>query len=442
MREAHADGSAEALGSALASLLVVGTLLFYLITLSPFIDLTAAASADPAADRTSALNQIVFLALTGGLWLAAARSPARTLVAGPRGLILALVLWCAAASAISAHPDIALRRVVLATLTVTNAGIVLILPRSERHFAGLLGLGCLATLLVAYLGVFLLPRLAIHQATEIREPMNAGLWRGHFAHKNAAAGAMVLLAFIGLHLRSAGRRLEGLAIVVLAAIFLQQTGGKTASAALPGILGLAWVFERRPALRAPIVLGGVAAFNALTIGCAISADMRAAVAALGIDPTFTNRIDIWRIGVAAIAERPLTGYGFQLFWQTDELVYSTGGGASWAVAAFNGHNAYLDAAVTTGLPGLALTLLWLLWLPLKDVGRADAAGNDPALTRLFTRIWLYGVFSACVESLFFQSGSLVWFFMLIAVFGLRLQGRATLVAGADAPRPAGGPVHA
>ena len=87
-------------------------------------------------------------------------------------------------------------------------------------------------------------------------------------------------------------------------------------------------------------------------------------------------------------------------------------------------------------------MLWLLWLPLKDVGRADAAGNDPALTRLFTRIWLYGVFSACVESLFFQSGSLVWFFMLIAVFGLRLQGRATLVAGADAPRPAGGPVHA
>lgn len=429
-------------GGHFASMLVVATLLFYLITLTPFIDLTAAASADPAAERSNTLNQIAFLALTGCLWLAAARSPARTLVARPRGLILALLLWFALVSAISAHPDIALKRVMLATLTVANAGIVLILPASERRFATLLGLTCLATLLLAYLGVALLPRLSIHQATEIREPMNAGLWRGHFAHKNAAAGAMVLIAFIGLYLRSTGRRLEGVAIVALAAVFLTQTGGKTASAALPGIVGLAWIIERYPVLRAPVVLGGVAAFNILTIGCAVSGDMRAVVAALGIDPTFTNRIDIWRIGAAAVADRPLTGYGFQLFWQTDELVYSTGGGASWAFAAFNGHNAYLDAAVTTGLPGLALTLIWLLWLPLKDAGRASAGGNDPALTRLFTRIWLYGVFSACVESLFFQSGSLVWFCMLIAVFGLRLQARATLVRGAEPLPNAVRPIHA
>jgi O-antigen ligase len=149
------------------------------------------------------------------------------------------------------------------------------------------------------------------------------------------------------------------------------------------------------------------------------------VARLGIDPTFTNRIDIWRTGASAVADKPLTGYGFQLFWQTDEMVYNKGGGAAnWAHAAFNGHNAYLDAVITTGIPGLVLTLVLLVWLPLRDVARAEARDNDPALTRLFIRIWLYGVFSGCVESLYFQSGSLLWFVFIVSIFGLRLQASA------------------
>ena len=43
---------------------------------------------------------------------------------------------------------------------------------------------------------------------------------------------------------------------------------------------------------------------------------------------------------------------------------------------------------------------------------------------LFARIWLYGIVSACVESLFFQSGSLIWFVFIVAIAGLRLQASA------------------
>ncbi len=96
----------------------------------------------------------------------------------PRWLILATLLWFGLVSLISAHPDIALKRVVLAVLTVVNAGIFLALVRSERQFVTLMTVGILGTLAVAYLGVALVPRLAIHQATELREPMNAGFWRG------------------------------------------------------------------------------------------------------------------------------------------------------------------------------------------------------------------------------------------------------------------------
>jgi O-antigen ligase len=423
--------------------LFVATLLFYLITLTPFIDLSVANTGDPATDRSSTLNQIVFLGLTASLWLTVLSSPVRYLAVRPRGPLIATLLWFAIVSAISAHPDLALKRVVLATLTIVNAGIFLLLPRSERQFAGILSICCLGTLALAYLGVAVLPQLAIHQASEIREPMNAGLWRGHFAHKNVAAAAMVIMSFAGLYLYGTGRRIMGGVIALLAVVFLTQTGGKSSSAALPAILVVAWIFERWRAIRIPMVFLGLAAFNAVTIGCSISPAMRALVASLGVDPTFTNRIDIWRTGASAVADKPLTGYGFQLFWQTDEMVYSKGGGAAdWAHAAFNGHNAYLDAAITTGIPGLILTLVLLVWLPLRDVARAEARDNDPALTRLFTRIWLYGVFSGCVESMYFQSGSLVWFVFIVSIFGLRLQASAREIWKPEVVVPDVEPAHA
>lgn len=432
-------------GSAIGVLgppLFVATLLFYLITLTPFIDLSAADAGDPAADKSSTINQIVFLGLTASLWLTAVCSPVRHLAVRPRSLLIVTLLWFAFVSAISAHPDLAVKRVVLAMLTIVNAGIFLLLPRSERQFAGMLSMCCTATLALAYLGIALWPQLAIHQASEVREPMNAGMWRGHFAHKNVAAAAMVIIGFAGLYLYSTGRRIVGGAITLLAVVFLTQTGGKSSTAALPGILVIAWIFERWRAIRIPMVFLGIAAFNIITVGCSISPAMRELVASLGVDPTFTHRIDIWRVAASAVAERPLTGYGFQLFWQTDEMVYKTGGGASWAVAAFNAHNAYLDAAITTGIPGLILTLALLVWLPLRDVSRAEARGNDPALTRLFTRIWLYGVFTACVESMFFQSGSLAWFMVIVSIFGLRLQASAHEIREEGTVMHVGEPAHA
>ena len=407
-----------------APLLFTATLLFYLVTLTPFIDLSAASAGDAATAKSNTLNQIVYLGLTAALWLTAFRSSARHLVARPRSILIVMLIWFAIASALSAQPDLALKRVFLAMLTLVNGSILLLLPRSERQFAGMLTLCCLGALALAYLGVALLPHFAIHQASEIREPMSAGLWRGHFAHKNVAAAAMVVISFVGLYLFGTGRRLVGGVMVLLAAAFLAQTGGKSAIAALPGILAIAWAFERWRALRVPMVVLGIAAINILTIGCAMSPTIRGLIAQLGIDPTFTNRVDIWKIGANAVLDKPLTGHGFQLFWQTDAMVHKGGAAAGWAYAAFNGHNAYLDMAITTGLPGLALTLVLLVWLPLRDIGRAEATANDPALTRLFVRIWLYGILAACVESLFFQSGSLIWFMLVVAIFGLHLQASA------------------
>jgi hypothetical protein len=41
---------------------------------------------------------------------------------------------------------------------------------------------------LSYLGVLLVPHLAVHQASDLGEPELAGAWRGIYGHKNIAAG--------------------------------------------------------------------------------------------------------------------------------------------------------------------------------------------------------------------------------------------------------------
>jgi O-antigen ligase len=79
-----------------------------------------------------------------------------------------------------------------------------------------------------------------------------------------------------------------------------------------------------------------------------------------------------------------------------------------------------------GIPALILMTVWLLILPLRDASEALATQNDPNLTRLFLRIWIFSILLAGLENLFFVNTGPLWFTMLVAVSGLRLQARSSL----------------
>ncbi|HUH76416.1 MAG TPA: O-antigen ligase [Devosia sp.] len=405
---------------------------YYWITITPFVDLTGAGAVDPAAGNSNALNQFVALALFGCMGLFYLARGRGIPLFGPGWLLGLIIAWCLVTSVLAGHPDLAIKRTILVVIVAFNAALVLLLPRSETEFARLLAIIVLSVLALCYLGVMFRPTLSIHQASEIREPMNAGLWRGIFPHKNSAAGAMVLAVFFGLFIAAMRSRLLGLGIVVLAVFFLSNTGGKTSMLVLPAVLVLAWMLERFAWMRLPLVVGGLIGFNLLAVGSAVFEPIRELVTALGVDATFTNRSDIWRFAFSAIAERPIIGHGFQSFWQTEELVYGGGTIETWAAAAYNGHNAYLDTLISLGIPGLILTIIWIVLMPIRDIGRAQRADNNPLMTRLFIRIWLYALVSSCVESVFYGGGGELWFSLLLAMCGLRLQGQATLVSAAPA----------
>jgi O-antigen ligase len=247
---------------------------------------------------------------------------------------------------------------------------------------------------------------------------------------------MVTLIFFGLYLAGAWSKTWGAVIAVLALLFLIKTHGKTANMMLPLTLLLVWWMTRYPRLASFALISVIAAFNFVALGSALSSSIYKFVASIGIDPTFTGRTDVWQLALNSVAKSPLIGYGFQSFWQKDELLKSADAASTWAVAAAHSHNSYIETLLNGGLPALVLTLVWFLFLPLRDFRAAVDRNIAPDLTRLFARMWVFSTLSASLESNFFLGTIPIWTSLLMAIFGLRLQARASLVAGAPVEKAA------
>jgi O-antigen ligase len=159
-----------------------------------------------------------------------------------------------------------------------------------------------------------------------------------------------------------------------------------------------------------------------TVGSVLLPPVKALLDVISPGQTFTGRTELWEFVFDHAAKRPLTGFGFEAFWGS-ELVRNAERGESdtgLAQGMVHGHNSYIDMLVSIGLPGLFLVALVLLILPLVDYQRARRFPENDALSRLYLRLWLYGVMVACLESFFFRRADPVWFTLILAVLGMRL----------------------
>lgn len=398
---------------ALASVLFVVTFAYYWISLNPFKDLSTEIGPSAALPQILGMALLVLLLVYVGLQSNAA------LLLAPRAIVITLFVWLALVSLFAPDAATALRRLLMTFIVCVAASATLLLPRSEKSFARLLALSLILVLALSYYGIFLVSARAVHQVTDSLEPDLAGDWRGVFGHKNIAAPAMVITVLCGLYLRVAWSKFGGSAIAILALIFLVQTGGKTALAMLPVTLAFVWLMQRRPHWRNIMVVGALLAINLGTVGVAALPQIGVWLERLGIDSTFTGRIDIWRLSLNAIAQRPFTGYGFSVFWQTGSAEQAADDVNNWASTAAHSHNGYVEVLINGGLPALVLVLLWLVVLPLRAIGKTE--GEATGLSLLYQRIWVFGIFTACLESIFLAQAGPIWYSLLLAVFGLHLQ---------------------
>ncbi len=400
-------------------MLLAAVFLLVWISFRPFENLSTAQEVTEAGNLVNQSSySLLFLALA--TWCLS-HDPSRLLVL-VRPVLVVTLLWFVLCVVTSWDPTLSARRLAFTLVTVGLAGMALLLPKNMRHFSDVMAVVVLIVLAACYLGVFLLPEQAIHQTTDYIEPELAGDWRGVFSHKNEASAAMVLFIFVGLFIaRVRSARIGGL-IVALALVFLLFTKSKTSIAMLPITLIVSALLTRihRPSLGISLVLAVVVAFNVLSIGSIYFEPVRDLLDMVLTDTSFTGRTDIWQFALDRVAERPITGYGFAAFWGTKQVVYGMSGASIWANTAAHAHNAYLNLALTVGIPGSILATLWLVVFPVVDFFRSPDAPAAAPLKMLFLRVCLFAALGSCFESMLIEESTL-GLFLFMAAFGLRLQ---------------------
>lgn len=345
--------------------------------------------------------------------------------------LLAIVLcWLACTVLISVQPALSAKRFVLAMFITFLAAVFPLLPRDEQQFADLMAAGLALTIALCFVTVALVPTLAIHQAWDVKEPDLAGSWRGVFPHKNAAGTAMAIAVFVAVYVARVRSLAAGAALLVASLVFLYFSKSKTPALMLVPTIALSTLvlFLRNTAVRIVVVLAAIATVNLFTLGSVVFAPIKQIIEKSLSDPSFTNRTDIWEFALQEFWKHPITGFGFHSFWGTEELINSGDSIETWATKAEHAHNSYLDAALNTGLIGLVLVVAWIVVQPMLDLRASERRGGARPLETMYVNIWCYLLLAGALESQFFAGGGPSWFMMLLAIFGLRLQASAELVA--------------
>ncbi len=412
-------GEGVDLDTLIRTVLLAAVFLVLWISFRPFVNLGEPPDLAEAG-QGNLVNQVGYLVLflTLACW-SLAHQPARLLEL-VRPILVASLFWILMSVLHSWEPALAGRRFILTLIAIAIAGMAMLLPKNVRHFADVMAAVVLVVLVLCYLGVLLAPSLSIHQSTDVVEPELAGDWRGLFAHKNDASAVMALFVFMGLFVGRVRSATLGGAIAVLALVFLIFTHSKTSIAMLPVVMIVSAIMTRvrSRVFGIAVALSGIVLFNLISLGSLYFEPLRNFLDLVLADATFTGRTDVWQFVLDHIKERPILGYGFWTFWGSPEVVYGMGGYAVWANTAGHAHNGFLDIALTIGIPGAILVVLWLVVYPLADFYKAPRDPYAGPLAMLFLRVCLFMAYESCFEAMLLKEGG-ASLFLFAATFGLR-----------------------
>jgi O-antigen ligase len=332
-----------------------------------------------------------------------------------------VVLVLAASCLHSPDPSSSLKSLIFTVLVVLTCVATLVIPQNEDELrlAFLFGVG--SALALSYFGVFFLPSLSIHSADAVSY-QHAGLWRGHFSHKNVAGPAVANFIFFGIYFMRSGYRVIGALVAVLAMIFVINTGSKTTIGFLPLVIGIV-LLGPIFGLRWVIVIVSVitmAVVGAITIGTALSKPLAELAAAISSDPTYTGRITLWNFGIEYIGKQFWTGYGYDGFW-LKPVVLNTGlpFDAAWDIREIvHGHNNYMDMILALGFPA-GVFVIWVLCLrPFGHYLRCALRPSGRPLAELFLMIVLFSALNSQLEAFWFRRADPVWIQTVFGIYGL------------------------
>lgn len=258
---------------------------------------------------------------------------------------------------------------------------------------------------------------AVHGASQY-DPYQQlfGSWKGVHNHKNLAGAVAALTGLMAFCFILSGRWRHVL-VLVPSGIFLLGSNSKTSMALTLFVMILLIVSKGLSAIVGRFLARFLLVFSfalALIVGLIYSDSLLAILE----DPyALTGRVEVWNALGRYIEAYPWTGSGFGSFWRLGEespILQLTDG---WGTQTGSGHNGYMDAAVTLGIPGLILTLCVLVALPVASLIQkleARALHYD-----IFFCFILFALGHNLLESSILAGNNSVFFFLLIGLFGIR-----------------------
>jgi O-antigen ligase len=369
-------------------------------------------------------NQLSFSAAAAACLVGLALIDRRSLAVFALPSYAVLLAWLIVTVAMSSSLAVSMRAFMFTSVVVLIAATSMLMPSGERQFATWLGAAAAIVTGLCFVGLIIYPSAATHTSGDLLEPEHAGAWRGLFDHKNIAGAMMGIFVMIGLFVARTRSPSAGRALAAFAFLFLLFTKSKTTIALTPFVLLWAMFAHRMSNmwLRALVCLGPLALLLTFTVGSVLVPEIKSVLEVISPGQTFTGRTEIWNFAFDWVAKSPIFGFGFEGFWGSDQVKFAepTDFDTGIANGMVHGHNSYVDLVVNLGVPGLVIAGYVLLWRPLLDHALAKRFAENDALAELFVRIWLFAIYSACLESFFFRRADPVWFSMLLAILGLRL----------------------
>lgn len=406
------------LGERARDLIVLAVLVIHTTAPVAFITKMSAGGVAPGAGLIWLAGGVlgIFLALL---------SPLRTLILGVKLLpFVALTGWILLSTTWSISPGETFRGAIFITASHV-AAVAIAAQYSWKRLLILLNiaLGSMVTASVL-LGAFV-PSLGQMQT------VHPGAWSGLWLEKQFMGLYSCHFITAAIALWALDRRYWPVLLLVPVGVAgLIGATGRTAmlmTAITVASMPVVWLFQQGP--RRAILTSWLTVMAGAGLAAAVLAGFDTALKVLGRGSDLTGRVEIWEQLRILIADRPMTGYGYQAIWRTREEMTSP---YQWIAESAdftpaNGHSSWLDAQLGLGLPGLVLLVISVIYAAATVMWRMRTGGAG-SLFSVATLVALISI--SFTESTFLNHMDLQWVLILL-IAGKALAGDPKDVTARD-----------
>jgi O-antigen ligase len=320
----------------------------------------------------------------------------------------------------SADPSLTIRR----SFALLGTGLCAYYLASRFSIRDLLKLVVTSCVVAAFITV---TYSAIAGRAAYQEGSN--LLRGAFIHKNSlgltmSIGVLAATMLIG-PLRTISLRRLGPAVVFMGTL-LVVSGSKTALMSLiVAVIALVLASLHHSADRSMLGSGlTFIALSAAVVTYQAIGGLDKFFALLGRDETFTGRSQLWHEVGKVIMQRPITGFGYNAFWDAASPAGDIRSVIGWSPThAHSGVREVLLEIGVVGLLAIMASMIGFAYLGLRRIFGSEWAKGAVCLSFL-----TFVIVEDLTESVFPTSNSLTT--ILFVAFYVRLQ---SINAGADEP---------